>query len=145
MTTEFNFLESKYIKPVREAGGVRFHLKRSIVPADDGSGSGYSGPFAVSNISLQATVAAGSIIAGTTKVSVAEAELSISSSCYVYVELTYSGSAYVSEIKTASSIPSLSASAYRVVLASITVEDSKIKKITQSWQYGDIYVAGRFV
>lgn len=149
MTTEFNFLESKYIKPVREAGGVRFLLKRSISPTGDEASVGYSGPFAVSNTSsgssLQATVAAGSIIAGITKISVPATPVSISSSCYIYVELTYSSSVYSAEIKTSSSVPSLSSTAYRVVLASVTVEDSKIKKIEQQWQYGDIYVAGRFV
>lgn len=149
MTTELKFLESRYIKPVVEAGGVRFQLKRSIAPAGDGAQSAYSGPFAVSNTSsgssLQASVAAGSIIAGITKVSVPATPVSISSSCYIYVELTYPGTVYSAEIKTASSAPSLSTSAYRVVLASVTVEDSKIKKIEQKWQYGDIYVAGRFV
>ena len=148
MTTEFKFLESRYIKPVMEADGLRLHLKRQIVSGEDGDSS-YSGSFAVLDTSsgetLQVTVETGNIIAGTTRIIVPETDAAVSSSCYVYIELTYSDSAYAAEIKTSSSIPSLSTSAYRVLLAEITVEDSKIKKITQKWQYGDIYVAGRFI
>lgn len=131
-----------------EADGLRLHLKRQIVSGEDGDSS-YSGSFAVLDTSsgetLQVTVETGNIIAGTTRIIVPETDAAVSSNCYVYVELTYSDSAYAAEIKTSSSIPSLSTSAYRVLLAEITVEDSKIKKITQKWQYGDIYVAGRFI
>ncbi|OGV39632.1 MAG: hypothetical protein A2020_02900 [Lentisphaerae bacterium GWF2_45_14] len=148
MSTEFKFLESRYIKPVMEAGGIRFHLKRKYIPEEQNKCS-YSGPFSVKNTSgdedIQVTVNAGDIIAGTTKVSVPETDIAISSSCVVYIELSYSDSSYSAEIKTASSMPGLSSTVYRTRLADITFQDSRIKSVTQMWQYGDIYVTGRFI
>jgi len=148
MTTELNFLESKYIKPVKEAGGVRFHLKRAM-QREDYPDYSYSGPFAVKDTSdgetKQVTVSAGTIIAGTNQAGVALKDIGISADTFIYVELSYADSAYSAEIKTASSTPALSSTKYIVVLAEVTFENSKIKKINQKWQYGDIYVAGRFV
>lgn len=148
MTAELNFLESKYIKPVKEAGGVRFHLKRAI-PREDVPDYSYSGPFAVKDTSdgetKQVTVSAGKIIAGINQAGVAQKDIGISDDTFIYLELSYVDSAYSAEIKTSASTPSLSYTKYIVVLAEVTFEDSKIKKINQKWQYGDIYVAGRFV
>ncbi|OGV36974.1 MAG: hypothetical protein A2020_16365 [Lentisphaerae bacterium GWF2_45_14] len=142
---EIRYSSSRFAPGARAPGiTITIPTQRQAFASDT-----YDGPFAVKNTSegetIQVTVNAGDIIAGTTKVSVPETDIAISSSCVVYIELSYSDSSYSTEIKTASLMPGLSSTVYRTRLADITFQDSRIKSVTQMWQYGDIYVAGRFV
>lgn len=103
----------------------------------------YDGPFAVSKKDdTTVTVAAGSVIAGITETEVPESDVSVSSTGVLYLELTYDGG-YSAELKTAVEMPALSAENYTEMIAEITVEDSKIKSISQMWEAGDIKVIGR--
>lgn len=103
----------------------------------------YDGPFAVTKKDdTTVTVKEGSVIAGITEIAVPETDKSISGTCVLYLELTYSGR-YIAALKTAAEMPRLSANNYTKELAVITVTDSKISAIAQAWEAGDIEVIGR--
>jgi hypothetical protein len=107
------------------------------------SSSAYDGAFAVSQKDdTTVTVAAGSVIAGIETTAVPETDKSISSTCILYLELTYGGR-YTVELKTAAEMPALSEDNYTKQLATITVTDAKISAIAQVWEAGDIEVNGR--
>ena len=107
------------------------------------SSSAYDGAFAVSQKDdTTVTVAAGSVIAGIEETEIPETDKSISSTCVLYLELTYDGG-YTAELKTAAEMPELSEDNYTQQIAAITVTDSKISAITQIWESGDIVVLGR--
>lgn len=92
-------------------------------------------------------VVAGTVVAGLTNVSVASQSLSITSSKYVYLTITYSGS-YSSTITSGSSIPNQTTSTYSVPLAYVTVEtvdDALLITSISQMQFGRIFIAGRFV
>jgi len=103
----------------------------------------YDGPFAVTKKDdTTVTVKEGSVIAGITEIAVPETDKSISGTCVLYLELTYSGR-YIAALKTAAEMPELSEDNYTKLLATITVTDSKISAIAQVWEAGDIEVIGR--
>jgi len=103
----------------------------------------YDGPFAVTKKNdTTVTVKEGSVIAGITETTVPETDKSISGTCVLYLELTYSGG-YIAALKTAAEMPELSEDNYTQQIAAITVTDSKISAITQIWESGDIVVLGR--
>ena len=103
----------------------------------------YDGAFAVSlKDDTTVTVKEGSVIAGIETTAVPETDKSISSTCILYLELTYDGG-YTAELKTAAEMPELSEDNYTQQIAAITVTDSKISAITQIWESGDIVVLGR--
>ena len=103
----------------------------------------YDGAFAVSlKDDTTVTVKEGSVIAGIETTAVPETDKSISSTCILYLELTYDGG-YTAELKTAAEMPELSEDNYTQQIAAITVTDSKISAISQIWESGDIIVLGR--
>lgn len=103
----------------------------------------YDGPFAVSQKDdTTVTINAGSVIAGIEDTAVLETDKSISSTCVLYLELTYDGG-YTAELKTAAEMPELSEDNYTQQIAAITITESKISAITQIWESGDIIVLGR--
>jgi len=103
----------------------------------------YDGAFAVSlKYDTTVTVKEGSVIAGIETTAVPETDKSISSTCILYLELTYDGG-YTAELKTAAEMPELSEDNYTQQIAAITVTDSKISAISQIWESGDIIVLGR--
>ena len=103
----------------------------------------YDGAFAVSlKDDTTVTVKEGSVIAGIEEISVPETDKSISGTCVLYLELTYSGG-YTAALKTASEMPKLVSGKYIKEIAEITVTDSKISAIAQVWEAGDIEVIGR--
>jgi len=103
----------------------------------------YDGPFAVTKKDdTTVTVKEGSVIAGITEIAVPETDKSISGTCVLYLELTYSGR-YIAALKTAAEMPELSEDNYTKLLATITVTDAKISAIAQVWEAGDIEVIGR--
>jgi len=108
-----------------------------------GAETPYDGPFAVTKKDdTTVTVKEGSVIAGITKTAVPETDISISSTCVLYMELTYDGG-YTAELKTAAEMPEPSEDNYTQQIAAITVTDSKISAISQIWESGDIIVLGR--
>lgn len=117
--------------------------------ARSGGGGGgaveeYSGAFAVSKKDdTTVSILAGNMIHGIDKISVAAADLAVSSSGVVYVELTYPSGTATTEFKTAAEMPALESGKYQEELASVTVEDSKISSVTQKWKNNDIKVIGR--
>ena len=103
----------------------------------------YDGAFAVSlKDDTTVTVKEGSVIAGIEDIAVPETDKSISSTCVLYMELTYDRG-YTVELKTAAEMPALSEDNYTKQLATITVTDAKISAIAQVWEAGDIEVIGR--
>ena len=103
----------------------------------------YDGPFAVTKKDdTTVTVKEGSVIAGITEIAVPETDKSISGTCVLYLELTYSGR-YIAAHKTAAEMPKLVSGKYIKEIAEITVTDSKISAIAQVWEAGDIEVIGR--
>jgi hypothetical protein len=86
------------IKQLYEGGGISFVSNL------------YTGPFAISDTSIpeetkSVKVKAGSIQAGRSYVSTAEASFTISENVYIYAELKWIGSEYVAVTKQAPSIP----------------------------------------
>ena len=120
--------------------------------------SGYDGPFAVVNSSTESTQqitvysqnaeegrpAAATVTLGTTVKTFAETTLSVSASGYVYLKITYSGSAYIVETASAASMPAQAATEYYVPLAYVTVTDGAISDI-QQLQFGQVEGAGRIL
>ena len=108
----------------------------------------YTGEFAVVKTgATDVSVVAGTAVAGLTNVSVTTQALSITSSKYVYLTVTYSGS-YTSVITSGASVPAQTSTTYSVPLAYVTVEtvDEELLITTISqMQFGRIFIAGRFV
>lgn len=105
-----------------------------------GSTADYAGPFAVSADSGVITITAGTIV-HTENIDFEEAELTPYASGFVYLDLSYSGSAYVAQIKTAAEMPAFSDSYWYFKLAEFTLDGSIT--FVWTWQAGDIHVSGR--
>lgn len=122
-----------YFSTIRRGGG-----------GGGGAAEEYAGPFAVSKkTDTTVSILGGNMIHGIDKIAVAAADLAVSASGLVYIELTYPGGTATTEFKTAAEMPTLETGKYQEELASITVEDSKITSVTQKWKNNDIKVIGR--
>lgn len=111
------------------------------------TGSGYSGPFAITKSGATSyALAGGYVFAGAIGVSVGATGGSAGGSVYVKLRVVWnSSSGYSTYVSTSSSrITSQDTAGYEVMLGHITVSSSNIVKIEQ-YQYGDIFVAGRVV
>lgn len=105
--------------------------------------AGYEGPFAVSKKDASTvTIAAGFLILGLSKVDFSETDLTITVAGSVYLEVSWSGSAWTVTEKNAATLPTQTDSKYYLPLASVAFADSTVGAITQQ-QYGFIQGAGR--
>jgi hypothetical protein len=143
------------ISAIRKADALRINVPggtmRKGTPNRGGS-SAYAGPFAVvaatatsvtvyGNNSTEGRNYTATITLGTTIKTFPEATLSVTSSGYVYLKITYT-TAYVVELATAASVPAQTDTEYYIPLAYVTVTDGSISGIDQ-FQYGQIQGSGR--
>jgi hypothetical protein len=120
------------------------------VNAEGGAGGGaaggstYAGLFACTKKNdTQVTIAAGKYIKGTTTVSVALSDITISATgtVYVYINITAAGNSYSSN----TSYPAQATDTLRVLIATLTVAVGPVIGAIQQQQFGEIHVAGRIV
>jgi len=144
------------ISAIRKADALRINVPggtmRKGVPNRSGS-SAYAGPFAVvaatatsvtvyGNNSTEGRNYTATITLGTTIKTFPEATLSVTSSGYVYLKITYESSAYVGLLTTAANVPAQTATEYYIPLAYVTVTNGAISGVDQ-FQYGQVQGAGR--
>lgn len=127
---------------VNALGGIHIQVAPSASsPAPTPGGSAYDGPFAVTVANGVATVAAGTVWAGTTRISYGGGSITLIDDYCVYVGVTYANSTYNAYIDA---LPYGMIGQYSNIYTQILGKYSN-GTWSQWWNAGDIQVCGRVV
>ena len=131
-------------------------MRKGNVPGTS-SGGDYSGPFAVAKLTDTSAEVLGYsesdsqywnnyFVLGLLRIELADGAnvTEITASGYLYVGITWSGSAYIATLAHAAALPAQDNTHIYIPLAYILCADSKISSIVQV-QYGTIHYTGRML
>lgn len=148
--------DGQTIKVQTTPGAVTISAIRQAGKGNTSGGSGYAGPWAVTQKDATTTTvkaydatngffSKSLLIAGlTTKEQTTDADVTISTSGVVYADITQSNGTYSIAYANAAALPAQTATHYYVELAAVVFTNSAIANLNQT-QYGQIHIAGRFV